>query len=575
MEENVFITHSNQHRPEQILIFFKDGSTCNSASRIKNALDNLKNAFNKDDVDENEVKNIYDEIDKHCGDSSFIFKNEQEKNDKIGFVFCTSDQDIEKFLKYPDQKEYNDCKIVLAYKHGSSKEQFYDNEKHIKIDDVKKFWEISKPLADGVSLPGNQQKVYEGDKNKVRYSKQGCEDVEIEVIVYDINETKYYKIDNNNVIFKSAEEAGIEFYRIIKLKVNVNLNDATILLDNKKTELDDKNRIRVSDDGKEHKLTINKTGYKHYSCDIKRNQESININLQQINKINLPSGNSVVTTETTITGDKEAIKEFKDMIKENNNKNRNSSNNNNIIGINGKTKEGDEEPGTKPKDKKNIKKSDIFDKIIAAVVIGLVIGLIGCYIFMTPQKNELANFQDDKEAWEDSRKEDSRKNDSAISYLKNNDVWLKDDSHLTGTLYESLPSYFVNGEIDSIINSPYNKIEEKNGFFKTIVEKLKEIRSDSKKKKIVATDIKNVCKNKSVDLKKISDEVKKKVVIQIKDEKKEVSIKKIKAVTQAQHKKIENGKKDKKNDQPQIKEKEVNPESTGGEGKENHPKTDI
>lgn len=491
---------------EQALIFFENASICNSGSRIKRALDDLKNAFNKDAVDENEVKNICNEIGNHCGNLSFFnFKNEQEKNDKIGFVVCTSGQDIEKFLQYPDQKEYNDCKIVCAYQSGGNN-QYNDKEKEIKPAQIKKYWGIGN-LPNGVSLPGTQTRVYEGDKIKVRYSKQGCEHVEESVYVDDNNESKHFKIVKNEVIFKSAEEIGIEFQRKIKLNSEVNLNyDAIILLDKKEIELDDKNCIRVNDDGAIHTLTINKTGYESKSYDIELNQESINIELKKkeiTKQFKLPNGNSV-----KVTGGKQDIECLERIVK--GYKQPSNLPQKDDGSSNDKRGGGSENKGKKQSGGTNREKSNIAVKTITVVVIGLVIGTIGCYIFMKSQKNESANYQDYKEALEDSIKNDF----AAILYLKEKDTWLNDDSKLTGTPYDKLPSYFVNGKIDSIINSPYNKIEEelKNYYFKQIVDTLKEIKSDSKKKK-VAQDIKDVCKeNKSnVDLKKIGESFKKKM----------------------------------------------------------------
>lgn len=201
---------SSDGRNGRLMLAVNVNGVSTDGAVVKKMLDELKGYYvrSRDSIESDTIEYYLKEFERALvPNDTFTNLSSGQKGYK---VFDTI-EDLTLFLTYPNQQEYEACRCVyfVPSKPLEADPNFTQLTTPIKVK-----YQIETPLPDGVTVfPTNT--IFAGETLNIIYRKKYCTDVSKEAVIG--KSSPYVTCFGNSVKIKSAEEAGIQFYKQVNL----------------------------------------------------------------------------------------------------------------------------------------------------------------------------------------------------------------------------------------------------------------------------------------------------------------------------------------------------------------------
>ena len=404
----------------------------------------------------------------YCKDSTYNGSAEK----KYAYRFYSTQEELDNIMQFPNQEEYRVYKKILIVPSGSINSQLSSDFEEIKSK-VKKTYRVSYDTPNSVSIDSDKRAFVEGESLKLIYHKDGYVGVPKEVTI-DGNSNEYIRYEGTTLHLCSPDEAGVNFHRGLKLVFKSNKGivpsePVYITYNGQKVHHRSGKLFEFDDDRNIYELSISAKGYKNVEVSI-----SIDEILRSSEKtITLyPEEKELRISLETDEGRKEGCVSMKvdDPLYKYLEKASRSGIPINRKKIDSYTREREENRDKQPSKQgflESLWNYPIFLSVIKILVGILIAYFLYCAYVLSETNNypwpfeknkkeniENPSFDPVEKPTEDSigeaSSEGSNPEQEDIAYLKQQDIWTKDD--IKSEKYQKLYVLISEGRIDDILN---------------------------------------------------------------------------------------------------------------------------
>lgn len=504
-------------------------------------LNTIRNIVDGKWSDDHKSLNIQNEdIQKHILDAESFLSNgyntvSQDKTNTKVYRTYSNESELENFLKFPNQPEYNQYKRILFVPQDciAKSPQVTANFREI-TGQIKVIYDISKPLPNGVRLSKSSYNF--GESVLVTYHKDGGYIDVSKSFIADGRDSKYAQYAGTEIIINGPEAAEILFER--KIKFDIKSKSGKQISSNFRCEglnccpkQNNDNSLIFSSSQAEPLVKISCPGYEAEDITITNNDfisGSKTVRLEpKLNTYRIRIEDKSGRTrqgEVRVYSDNE----LDDIFKEADYYGKKLYVIQKIVqqggGQPGGGRSGGHERGPEPPTRRPKKKNPIWGWVKAILITFVVLyALYALYCwsestvpFPFKPTTEEPDFIVNDTIFEGEEVESTEIEKNTLEYMKSEDVWERSKIE-EYPKYATLLDFIYNGQIDEAINHTYSTQEgiNTNGYWKTgksaFVDIVQELKSKSDYENRIKPEIADAMRRNSkpdqVDIKKLSEEV--------------------------------------------------------------------
>lgn len=461
----------------------------------------------------------------YCKDSTYNGSAEK----KYAYRFYSTREELDNIMQFPNQEEYRVYKKVLIVPSGSINSQLSSDFEEIKSK-VKKAYRVSGKIPDGVKIDTDKRTFVEGETIPLIYFKDGYVGVQKKLSI-DGNTNEFIRYEGTTLYLCSPDEAGVNFHRGLKLEFKSNkgttIQDVLIGYNGQKKQHKSGKLFEFDNDRNIYELSISANDYKNVEVSI-----SIDDILRSSEKtITLyPEEKVLEIFMDTDDGKKEGFVSVKVDDQLYNYLCQASTSRRPIVfkkkENNAKIDDKDRQP-SKQGFLESLWDYPIFLSVIKILVGILIVYFLYCAYVLSETNNypwpfeknkkeniENPSFDPEEKPTEDSigeaSSEGSNPEQEDIVYLKQQDIWTKDD--IKSEKYKELYVLISEGRIDDILNKQNSEWfpDQINGYWKNCYEILRAIKdkNDNAKLSRAQEKMKSLSENGSIPINELSNALK-------------------------------------------------------------------